>query len=90
MFEIAAGMLSENNVENNEKYSIAKFEFGQYRTRFQLTINDFDEQDTGLYKCICKNTQSGRVEGDVRVKILPGELSVATNKNCSYVNHIDC
>ena len=57
---------------DNKKYSIAKFDFGEYRTRFQLTIAEFTEDDVGLYKCICKNTYSGKVEGNVRLALIPG------------------
>ena len=76
IFFITAGKL----FDGNEKYSIAKFDIGQYRTRFQLTIHDFNLQDIGIYKCVCKNTQSGRVEGDVKVVLQPGKQIVKKQK----------
>ena len=76
-FLITAGILSEGN----EKYSIAKFYFGQYKTRLQLTIRNFNLQDVGAYKCICNNPISPRVEGDVQVMLEPGMFTISLYRN---------
>lgn len=52
--------------ESNSKYSMGKFQIGEYKTRSQLIISDFTEEDVGIYKCICKNAMNSnndRVEG---------------------------
>ena len=58
--------------EIDGKYSIAQYDFGQYRTRLQLTIHEFSVDDLGMYKCICNNPISSRVEGDVQIVLEPG------------------
>ena len=68
LFNISAGMITQEN----GKYSIAQYDFGQYRTRFQLTIHNFGREDLGMYKCICNNPISSRVEGDVQLVLEPG------------------
>ena len=76
---LTAGPLADAS----EKYSIAQYDFGQYTTRFRLTIHDFSLQDVGSYQCICSNPISTRVEGDVRLELQPGKciIILVTNKS---------